>query len=165
VAGARVTGEHEQLAHPVAVDVLDEVARHEPQRVDLNRNGSGKRTRGGILTVGPITPSAGTLLISEFRLRGPSGANDEFIEIYNNSGASHTVTALSGTGYAIAASDGVVRCTIPNGTVIPAGGHYLCTNSVAYSLSANATGDATGRRLPRCRRAWVAVDSGRRMSW
>src|SRR5437762_13428317 len=28
--------------------------------------------------------------------------------------------------------------------------------------SANATGDATGRRLPRCRRAWVAVDSGRR---
>jgi hypothetical protein len=26
------------------------------------------------------------LLISEFRVRGPNGANDEFIEIYNNSG-------------------------------------------------------------------------------
>lgn len=105
----------------------------------------GKRTKGRI-TTGPLIPSstlAGTLLISEFRLRGPSGANDEFIEIYNNSGSAHTVTSISGTGYGVAASDGVLRCTIPNATVIPAGGHFLCTNSVAYSLSGNATGDAT----------------------
>lgn len=111
--------------------------------IDGGPASSGKRTRGGILTVGPITPSAGTLLISEFRLRGPSGASDEFIEIYNNSGADHVVTAISGTGYGIAASDLVLRCTIPNGTVIPAGGHFLCTNSVAYSLAAYAAGDAT----------------------
>ena len=91
----------------------------------------------------PPVYAAGTLLISEFRVRGPAGANDEFIEIYNNSGADHTVLALSGTGYAIAASDGVVRCTIPNSTVIPAKGHFLCTNSVAYSLGAYAAGDAT----------------------
>src|SRR2546422_2599183 len=70
----------------------------------------------------PAAPTAGSLIISEFRLRGPNGANDEFIEIYNDSGADHTVTASSGTGYAIAASDGVVRCTIPNGTIIPARG-------------------------------------------
>jgi hypothetical protein len=96
------------------------------------------------------TATAGQLLISEFRLRGPSGANDEFIEIYNNIGASHTVTAASGTGYGVAASDGTTRCSIPNGTVIPAGGHYLCVNSVAYSLASypagngtTATGDAT----------------------
>jgi len=89
------------------------------------------------------TATAGQLLISEFRVRGPSGANDEFVEIYNNSGATHTVTALSGGGYGVAASDGVTRCTIPNGTVIPAGGHYLCVNSTAYSLTAYATGDAT----------------------
>ena len=37
------------------------------------------------------------LIISEFRVRGPNGANDEFIEIYNNSGADHTV-AGGGTG-------------------------------------------------------------------
>jgi subtilisin-like proprotein convertase family protein len=86
--------------------------------------------------------TAGQLIISEFRLRGPSGANDEFIEIYNNSGADHTVSG-GGTGYAVAASDGVARCVIPNGTVIPNRGHYLCTNSVAYSLSGNATGNAT----------------------
>jgi len=89
------------------------------------------------------------LIISQFRLRGPSGANDEFIEIYNNSGADHTV-AGTGTGYAVAASDGVARCVIQNGTVIPNRGHYLCANSVAYSLTGypagngtTATGDAT----------------------
>jgi hypothetical protein len=89
-------------------------------------------------------------VISEFRLRGPNGVNDEFIEIYNDSAADHTVAAISGTGYGIAASDGILRCTIPNGTVIPARGHFLCTNSVGYSYSAypsgngtTATGDAT----------------------
>lgn len=96
------------------------------------------------------TPSAsGQLIISEFRVRGPNGANDEFIEIYNNSGADHTV-AGGGTGYAVAASNGVARCVIPNGTVIPNRGHYLCVNSVGYSLASypagngtTATGDAT----------------------
>jgi Lamin Tail Domain len=90
------------------------------------------------------------LVISEFRYRGPNGANDEFIEIYNNSGADHTVTAASGTGYGVAASDGTTRCSIPNGTVIPNRGHYLCVNSVGYSLASypagngtTATGDAT----------------------
>ena len=89
------------------------------------------------------------LIISEFRVRGPNGANDEFIELYNNSGADHTV-AGGGTGYAVAASNGVARCVVPNGTVIPNRGHYLCVNSVGYSLASypagngtTATGDAT----------------------
>jgi hypothetical protein len=93
--------------------------------------------------------AAGQLIISEFRVRGPNGANDEFIEIYNNSGADHTV-AGGGTGYGVAASNGVARCVIPNGTVIPNRGHYLCVNSVGYSLASypagngtTATGDAT----------------------
>ncbi len=93
---------------------------------------------------GGASATPGQLVISEFRVRGPSGANDEFIEIYNASGADHTVAdSGAGTGYAVAASDGVARCVIPNGTVIPNKGHYLCTNSVAYSLSGNATGNAT----------------------
>jgi len=94
--------------------------------------------------------SAGQLVISEFRVRGPNGLNDEFIEIANVSGADHTVAALSGTGYGIAASNGVTRCSIPNGTVIPNRGHYLCVNSIGYSLASypagngtTATGDAT----------------------
>jgi hypothetical protein len=97
-----------------------------------------------------LTATAGQLVISEFRVRGPNGANDEFIEIFNNSGADHTVDALSGSGYGVAASNGVTRCSIPNGTVIPNRGHYLCVNSVGYSLASypagngtTATGDAT----------------------
>lgn len=102
-----------------------------------------------VMMLGLAQIAEAQLIISEFRVRGPSGANDEFIEIYNNSGADHTV-AGGGTGYAVAASDGVARCVIPNGTVIPNRGHYLCVNSVAYSLASypagngtTATGDAT----------------------
>ena len=102
-----------------------------------------------VMMLGLAQIAEGQLIISEFRVRGPNGLNDEFIEIYNNSGADHTV-AGGGTGYAVAASDGVARCVIPNGTVIPNRGHYLCVNSVGYSLASypagngtTATGDAT----------------------
>jgi hypothetical protein len=77
--------------------------------------------------------------------------SDEFIEIYNNSGADVTVGASDASaGWGVVASDGVLRCTIPNGTVIPSRGHYLCVNSAGYSLGTypagngtTATGDAT----------------------
>ena len=104
----------------------------------------------GVAAAEAQTATAGQIIISEFRLRGPSGAQDEFIEIYNASGADHTVVAASGTGYGVAASDGVTRCSVPNGTVIPNRGHYLCVNSATYSLGSypagngtTATGDAT----------------------
>ncbi len=94
---------------------------------------------------------AGDLIISEFRLRGPSGANDEYVEIYNPTSSPLTVQTLDGSsGFSLVASDGSARFTIPNGTVIPAKGHYLGVNSIAYSLasypagsSTTATGDAT----------------------
>lgn len=87
--------------------------------------------------------AAGSLIISEFRLQGLGGVNDEFIEIYNDSNSSHTVAAISGSGYGIAASNGVVRCTIPNGTIIPARGHWLCVNSIAYNLGSYPSGNGT----------------------
>ncbi|HEY0190780.1 MAG TPA: DUF4215 domain-containing protein [Kofleriaceae bacterium] len=86
---------------------------------------------------------AGPLVISEFRVRGPNGANDEFIEIYNQNASPHTVAATSGTGYGVAASDGVTRGTIPNGTVIAGHGHYLIVNSVGYSLASYPAGNGT----------------------
>src|SRR5687767_3640365 len=89
------------------------------------------------------------LIISEFRVRGPNGANDEYVVVSNPSASTHTV-AGGGTGYALAASDGVARFVIPNGTVIPGYGSYLGVNSVGYSLASypagngtTATGDAT----------------------
>ena len=54
----------------------------------------------------------------------------------------HTV-AGGGTGYAVAASNGVARMVIPNGTVIPAYGHYLGVNSVGYSLASYPAGNGT----------------------
>jgi hypothetical protein len=100
-----------------------------------------------------IVPAAvpGDLLISEFRLRGPGGPPDEFVEIYNPSTLPLIVATFDGSsGFALAASDGVVRFTIPNGTSIPGRGHYLGVNSAGYSLATypagngtTATGDAT----------------------
>jgi hypothetical protein len=96
-------------------------------------------------------PFPGDVLISEFRLRGPGGATDEYIEIYNNADTPHAVQATDDSaGYAVAASDGIVRCVIPNGTILPARGHFLCVNEVGYSLAlypagevSTATGDMT----------------------
>jgi hypothetical protein len=97
------------------------------------------------------TPPANDVIISEFRLRGPNGANDEFVELYNNTDRDLTVNATDGSaGWAVVASDGVTRFVVPNGIVMPAHGHFLGVNSVGYSLAGypagngtTATGDAT----------------------
>ena len=98
---------------------------------------------------------AGQLLISEFRHFGPASAEDEFIEIYNNTEAEHVVAAGDGSpGYSVSTITdqiaGTPRCIIPNGTRIPARGYFLCVNSDGYSLgsypsgtSRSATADAT----------------------
>jgi hypothetical protein len=101
-------------------------------------------TPGTFLQLAP--PPAGQLIISEFRLRGALGAYDEFIEIYNNTDTDITVDAGdTSTGFALVSADDptTAKFVIPNGTVIPARGHFLGINSVGYSLSANAAGDVT----------------------
>ncbi|MCU1364543.1 MAG: sorting protein [Ilumatobacteraceae bacterium] len=105
----------------------------------------------GFAGVSPAHASSSTLVISEFRARGASGVNDEFVEIQNIGFSSIVVTSAgASTGFAVVASDGVVRCVIPNSTTIPAFGHFLCTNSIGYQLftypgasGAGATGNAT----------------------
>ena len=69
-------------------------------------------------------------------------ANDEFIELYNATNSPLFVTTTDGSaGWAVAASDGVVRFIIPVGTVIPARAHYLGVNELGYSLGSAAGGD------------------------
>jgi subtilisin-like proprotein convertase family protein len=106
--------------------------------------------RAVLFTPAPASlASAGRLLISEFRFQGPGGDLDEFVEIYNNSDVPLTVgTADGSAGYALAASSTTavnvgtptIEFIIPNGTIIPARGHYLGVNSVAYSLGAYPAG-------------------------
>jgi hypothetical protein len=123
--------------------------------------GSGMDFGGGFAVLGSLVAEGG-LIISEFRFRGPvpagsptgtapsgvggSSAHNEFIELYNASGADIIVSAADGSeGYSVAASVPVaVDVTasastrlffIPNGTRIPARGHYLAVNPNGFSLS------------------------------
>lgn len=109
---------------------------------DTDGNG-GSIARGWTLDISTQIPSttSGQLLISEFRLSGPAGASDEFIEIYNASGSRLTIqSADDSSGLGVAASDGVTRCVVPNGTVIPVEGHYLCAHAGnSLLISADAT--------------------------
>ncbi|HEX7175187.1 MAG TPA: lamin tail domain-containing protein [Pyrinomonadaceae bacterium] len=82
------------------------------------------------------TTTAGNLIISEFRLRGPAGPRDEYVELYNPASTPLTVTTTDGSdGWAVAFSANGTTITalaaIPNGTTIPARGHYLVENNVA----------------------------------
>ena len=95
-----------------------------------------------LTTTAPL-PAVGSLIISEFRLRGPGGTNDEFIEIYNPTASDHTVRSISG-GYGIATSDGTTRATIPNDVVIKAKQHYLLTGSTYSLANYGGTGAAAG---------------------
>ena len=118
-------------------------------------------SRDYAMTVGqPV--AAGQVVISEFRLRGrdPDGIGplsaeaNEFIEFANTTGVDIVVSSNdTSAGWALAASDGVVRFIIPNGTTIPAHGHFLAVNGNGYglsdypsghdgSLATTATGDA-----------------------
>jgi len=95
--------------------------------------------------------AAGTFLISEFRTSGPGGAGDDFVEVYNNTDSPLTIAASDASaGYGLfkkgvnCSATPVLIGTIPNGTVIPARGHYLFVGS-AYSLANyGGTGAAAG---------------------
>lgn len=103
-----------------------------------------------------VTP----VVISEFRFRGPTfnpagfvnGARDEYIELYNNSGSPLTINSGDGSsGWSVAylnsaGTVATIAAVIPNGTVIPAQGHYLLTNEPGsgagnYTLTPYAASD------------------------
>jgi hypothetical protein len=84
---------------------------------------------------------AGTFIISEIRTSGPAGLGDDFVELYNNTDSPLTVAASDASaGYGVfkmgtnCNATPVLIATIPNGTVIPARGHYLLVGS-QYSLA------------------------------
>ncbi|MEP6920682.1 MAG: immunoglobulin domain-containing protein [bacterium] len=92
-------------------------------------------------------PNAGDMLISEFRLDGPNGTSDEFLELYNNTNMPIIVNSTDGSpGWAVALAYRCALCdpsghainayvVIPSGTVIPARGHFLYTSTFTDSPS------------------------------
>ena len=90
---------------------------------------------GGVATVAlagqALNTSVGhTILISEFRFRGPAGANDEFVEIYNNG-----ALPIDISGYLLRGSNNAgtvtTRATIGAGVSLPAYAHFLFVNAAA----------------------------------
>jgi uncharacterized protein len=85
---------------------------------------------------------AGSLVVSEFRLRGQSGVTDEYVELYNNTDSDMSVSTTDGSpGWALVASDGQTRFIIPNGTTILARQHFLGVNRSGYTLDTYAFPD------------------------
>ena len=77
------------------------------------------------------------IVISEFRTRGPNGANDEFVEIFNKGTVAVDIGGWKLRG---SSSSGTIttRMTITSGTVLLPGSHFLATNSGGYSGTVGA---------------------------
>ncbi|MCA1591219.1 MAG: proprotein convertase P-domain-containing protein, partial [Acidobacteria bacterium] len=102
-------------------------------------NGAGGATCQFTVTV--QSPAATPVIISELRTSGPGGLGDDFVEMYNNTNSPLTVAASdasAGFGLFKMGTDcntaPVLIATIPNGTVIPARGHFLVVGG-QYSLA------------------------------
>jgi predicted extracellular nuclease len=97
------------------------------------------------LVINPVQPTTAvstTVVISEFRTRGPNGGNDEFIELYNMTSSPINVGGWKING---SNSSGTVstRLTINAGTTIPAHGHFLATNAASGGYSGSVPGNQT----------------------
>ncbi|MGH9941339.1 MAG: proprotein convertase P-domain-containing protein [Pyrinomonadaceae bacterium] len=113
------------------------------------------------------SPQNTALVISEFRFHGPNfgsgidGANDEYIELYNNSDSDITVNTTDGsTGWMVAALDAagtsiLPLAELPNGTVIPARSNYLVVNEPGGVIG-NSRVDPKGSK-------WIGTKGGKRI--
>ena len=107
------------------------------QRLDVTLT----RTPGPSPTPSP-TPTGSGVVINEFRTRGAQGANDEFIELRNDSS-----TVVDIGGWQIFGSNGsggtTVRRILDSGITLGPGCHYLLTNSNTDGYSGATAGDTT----------------------
>jgi predicted extracellular nuclease len=116
---------------------------------DLNENSTDfdpgaptPRNHSSAQHVCGLTTGSTTVVISEFRTRGPNGGFDEFIELYNRSG---DPVDISGWKIKVSNNAGTVttRVTISPNTVLPAHWHYLVTNASLSGYSGTVAGNQT----------------------
>ena len=114
----------------------------------LTATGTNGQTASRTFTVTVTAAPTGRLVISEFRLRGPSGAADEFIELVNIGSAPLDISGYVVQGNTNNTANWALRATIPASTVLQPGQFYLVVNNNnnaagGYSLAASAAGDLT----------------------
>jgi uncharacterized repeat protein (TIGR01451 family) len=134
------------ISVPVLADA-DNTETDETFLVNISGASAGNITDAQAVGTIKVNNTPGTVLISELRTSGPGGADDDFVELLNNTDTDITVQASdSSGGWALVKSGSdcsttpVVIAVIPAGTVIPARGNYLLVGS-AYSLGGYAAGD------------------------
>jgi uncharacterized protein len=86
--------------------------------------------------------SGTSVVISEFRTRGPLGGNDEFVELFNPTAAPIDIGGwkIRGSNASGAVGD---RATVPAGTTLGPGCFFLATNAGASGYSGAVPGNLT----------------------
>src|SRR4029450_7764716 len=74
------------------------------------------------------------------RVRGPSGENHEFVEIYNNNDNAADISGWKLLGSSNTAPTGV-RATVPTNVILPGRTHYLFVNTAASGYSGTVPGN------------------------
>jgi predicted extracellular nuclease len=83
------------------------------------------------------------VVVSEFRFGGPVGGNDEFVELHNTASSPVAIGGWKLEGCAAASGSPSTRSTVPAGTTLPAGAHYLFANTADNGYSGTPAPDAT----------------------
>ncbi len=86
-------------------------------------------------------PGPAKVTISEVRLRGPNGANDEFVEIRNTGTDPVNISGWRLEGCTATTGAASLRATVPGSTTLAVGGYYLFARATYFSGS--VTPDAT----------------------
>ena len=94
-----------------------------------------------LLSLAPALASPNGVVISELRVRRPAGGNDEFVELFNTSTNDADISGYKLQGCAASGGLASNRVTVPAGTVLNPGDHYLFTNSGSSSYSDAVPGD------------------------
>jgi predicted extracellular nuclease/Ca2+-binding RTX toxin-like protein len=97
----------------------------------------------GLVAAAPAAAAPNGIVISEFRAGGPSGGNDEFIELTNTTASAVSIGGWKIQGCASGSGAAGDRATIAANTSLPAGAKFLFVNNAASGYSGSVAGDAT----------------------
>jgi len=96
----------------------------------------------GLVAAQPAAAAPEDVKVSEFRFRGPTGGNDEFVELVNVGTTRQSIAGFRVVGCSASGPTGI-RATVPADRSIPPGGRYLFAND------ASGTGGQYPAALPR----------------